>query len=75
MVSSHFWFDEFSTRIGSEVEDLWGGRLVQQAPSLSVEIPGSNEVRWLMSSQNDIEVDIEVDDDYSDNYDDDEYEN
>ena len=29
-------------RLGSEVQNLWGSPLVQEAPSVAVQIPGSN---------------------------------
>jgi len=46
----------FSSRLGEKVESLWGQRLVQKAPSICVKIPGSERVRWIMPSENDIRV-------------------
>ena len=52
---------DFSSRLGAQVQDLWGTPLVQQAPSLGVQIPGSEQVRWLMPSQNDVQVELQAD--------------
>ncbi|HIJ64614.1 MAG TPA: hypothetical protein HPP77_01580 [Candidatus Hydrogenedentes bacterium] len=43
-------------RLGAHVEKLWGIPLAQQAPSLTVEIPGSKRVRSIMPTKNDIRV-------------------
>jgi hypothetical protein len=51
----------FHSRLGSEVKTLWGAPLVQQAPSLSVQIPGTENVRWIMPSKNDITVGLLTD--------------
>ena len=48
-------------RLGSQVENLWGSPLVQESPSVSVQIPGSEQVRWLMPSRNDIKIGLETD--------------
>lgn len=53
--------EEFGGRLAGEVEALWGAPLVQPAPSLAVEIPGSNQVRWLIPKQNDIDVTLTSD--------------
>ncbi len=45
-------------RLGKSVEILWGKPLVQNAPSFSVRIPGSDQVRWITPSQNKINVEI-----------------
>jgi len=52
---------DFFNRLGSQVENLWGTPLVQEAPSLAVQIPGSEQVRWLMPSKNDIKVGLQTD--------------
>ncbi|MBI4558196.1 MAG: inner membrane CreD family protein [Candidatus Hydrogenedentes bacterium] len=52
---------EFSGRLGAEVEALWGTPLVQAAPSLAVEIPGSDRVRTLMPAKNDVAVELKTD--------------
>ncbi|MBM4143810.1 MAG: hypothetical protein FJ225_09510 [Lentisphaerae bacterium] len=52
---------EFSRRLGAQVERLWGTPLVQEAPALAVQIPGSEQVRWLMPSRNDIKVELRAD--------------
>lgn len=51
----------FFKRLGSQVEHLWGAPLVQEAPSLGVQIPGSDQMRWLMPSKNDIKVLLHTD--------------
>lgn len=53
--------DEYGGRLGSQVEGLWGTPLVQPAPTLAVEIPGSDQVRWLLPKQNDINVELTAD--------------
>ena len=52
---------EFGSRLGEEVQRLWGVPLVQQAPSLSVEIPGSERVRWIMPAENKVRVALQAD--------------
>ena len=52
--------DSFS-RLGSQVEGLWGTPLMQKAPAFSVQIPGSRQVRWIMPSRNVIAVEIQPD--------------
>ena len=52
---------EFGGRLGAEVGALWGAPLAQQAPSLAVEIPGTDQVRWVMPAKNDIEVELGAD--------------
>ena len=50
-----------SDRLGVQVENLWGTPLVQEAPSVAVQIPGTEQVRWLMPSKNDIKVELQTD--------------
>ncbi len=50
--------NEFSYRLGPQVEALWGTRLSQQAPSFSIKIPGTKRKRWVMPSANNIKIDI-----------------
>ena len=52
---------EFGGRLGAEVGALWGAPLTQQAPSLSVQIPGTDRVRWVMPAENHIEVELGAD--------------
>lgn len=52
---------DFSSRLGSQVENLWGKPLVQQAPSWDVAVPGTDKLRWLMPSANDIKVRLDTD--------------
>ncbi len=47
--------------LGPEVESLWGVPLVQLAPSFAVEIPGSDRVRWIMPTENAIDVTLAAD--------------
>ena len=42
-------------KISPQVESLWGRNLVQKAPSFSVQIPGTERVRWIMPSKNEIQ--------------------
>lgn len=53
--------NEFSGRLGSEVEALWGVPLVQKTPTFSVEIPGSDRVRRIMPSSNEVQVALAAD--------------
>ena len=48
-------------RLVSQVEGLWGVPLTQQAPTFSVEIPGSNRPRWIIPSKADIHVELDTD--------------
>ena len=50
-----------SEYLGEQVEALWGLPLVQQAPTFSVEVPGTETVRWLMPTANNITVRIDAD--------------
>ncbi len=59
-VTSFRSYDSFS-RLGSQVEALWGTSLIQKAPAFSVQIPGSNGVRWVMPSRHLIDVEIQPD--------------
>ena len=52
---------ELDSRLGAEVEQLWGIPLEQPAPSLAVEIPGTDRVRWMMPTKNDITVNLLAD--------------
>lgn len=50
--------NDYYNSLSAKVEALWGNRLLQKAPSLSVQIPGSNRVRWVMPTRNDIQVEL-----------------
>ncbi len=50
--------NDFSSRLGPQVEALWGTKLSQQAPSFSIRIPGTGRKRWLMPSDNNIKIEI-----------------
>ncbi len=52
---------QFADLMGREVRDLWGTPLVQRAPRVSVKVPGSESVRFLMPSANDLDVDVQLD--------------
>ena len=51
----------FSARLGSHVEALWGVPLRQDAPSVGVQIPGSEQMRWVMPAQNEVKVRLDTD--------------
>ncbi len=51
----------FLGRLASQVENLWGVSLTQQAPSLAIIIPGKDQVRWIMPSSNTIKACIQTD--------------
>jgi hypothetical protein len=53
--------DEYGGRLSGQVEALWGAPITQTAPTLAVEIPGSDKVRWLIPTQNEITVDLSAD--------------
>ena len=46
--------------LDNEVRALWGSKIVQLAPKISVSIPGTQQVRTLAPSRNEVEVDIEL---------------
>lgn len=48
-------------RLGAQVEQMWGIPLIQEAPSLSIAIPGTDRVRWIMPTKNEIEVALATD--------------
>lgn len=52
---------DYFKRLNSQVESLWGSPLAQQAPSLSVEVPGTEQLRYLMPAKSDIKVEIASD--------------
>jgi hypothetical protein len=52
---------ESEDHLGAAVQQLWGMPLAQQAPSFAVEIPGSDQVRWLMPAENSIDVTLGTD--------------
>ncbi len=52
---------QFRGRLGSQVETLWGSPLVQEAPSLFVKIPGTEQVRWIIPSQARIDIGLLLD--------------
>lgn len=50
-----------SNYLGEQVEALWGLPLTQQAPTFSVEVPGTQTVRWMMPTASNISVNINAD--------------
>ena len=48
-------------RLGDQVQELWGIPLTQKAPSFAAEIPGTDQLRWLMPEKNDIHVQLNTD--------------
>ncbi len=53
--------NEFGGRLGGQVQALWGAPIVQTAPTFAVEIPGSDRVRWLIPTDNEIRVKLAAD--------------
>ena len=51
---------ELGDRLGEQVESSWGVPLVQQAPSFTAQIPGTNRVRNLGAIKDDIRVAIDL---------------
>lgn len=51
----------FGQKLGDKVEGLYGSALVQRAPSFSIQIPGTDQVRWLMPLRNEITVALAAD--------------
>lgn len=47
--------------LGPQVKNLWGAPLVQQAPAFTVQIPGTDDVRRLIPSRNEIDVELKTD--------------
>lgn len=52
---------EFTSKLGTRVEELWGKPLAQEAPSWAVEVPGTKEERWLLPEKNEIKVRLDTD--------------
>lgn len=52
---------EATTGLVDDVQQLWGGALVQQEPRFSVEIPGTDQSRAIMPTKNSIKVDLQAD--------------
>jgi hypothetical protein len=52
---------QFQGQLGTEVQALWGKPLVQEAPTFSVEIPGSDQMRPVMPVRNEAKVDLRTD--------------
>src|SRR5512135_2952742 len=50
-----------SNRLGASVEKLWGSPLIQTAPSLTVDIPGSDRARSLIPSETRVKVALDTD--------------
>ncbi len=50
-----------NTRLGGQVKSLWGTRLVQLAPRLSVKVPGREDVQYIMPSENTVRVRLRLD--------------
>jgi hypothetical protein len=48
--------ETFFQSLGTQVGDLWGRPLIQKAPSLAVQVPGSDQVRWIMPVRNDLQI-------------------
>jgi len=48
--------EQFSALLGGDVVELWGGPVIQDAPELSVEIPGTGRVRKIRPAFNQIDV-------------------
>ena len=53
--------DLLKSRLGTQGNSLWGTPLAQQAPSFTVEIPGTDHVRHLMPASNEIDVKVNLD--------------
>jgi len=52
---------EYRGRLDGAVEQLWGVPLVQSAPSLSVDVPGSKHVRSIAPASNTVTVELGLD--------------
>lgn len=50
-----------SRTLGASVENMWGTPLRQQSPTFSVDVPGSEEKRWVMPESNQMEVSLHTD--------------
>ncbi len=59
--STLFRADGFSERLGRDVESLWGGPIVQEAPEFSVEVPGTKRSRKVRPVANQVEVQLALD--------------
>jgi hypothetical protein len=52
---------ELGLRMEPEVQELWGAPLVQESPSLTLRVPGTDRVRALLPSRNDVDVRLRLD--------------
>jgi hypothetical protein len=50
-----------SRALGASVEHLWGTPLHQESPTFSVDVPGTEEQRWVMPEANQVEVSLRTD--------------
>jgi hypothetical protein len=48
-------------RLNGQVQALYGTTLVQRAPRFGIQIPGTDQFRWLMPAANDIKVELQSD--------------
>lgn len=48
-------------KLGGQVERLWGVPLVQTAPAFSIQVPGSEQVRWMLPAASEIELGLDTD--------------
>lgn len=53
--------ENMNRHLSPQVASLWGIPLLQQAPSFSVKVPGTDQVRYIMPEKNKIHVDIQPD--------------
>lgn len=60
-MTTHVRSTDSTSSLGSRVEQLWGGPLVQTAPSVAVVDGDAVKTQWLMPSSNEVHVDLESD--------------
>ena len=58
--ASNFRSEATAYSLGRAISQLWGERIVQQAPRLSVKIPGQQAPRALVAAKNQIRVNLEL---------------
>ncbi|MCP4391186.1 MAG: hypothetical protein GY802_23035, partial [Gammaproteobacteria bacterium] len=49
-----------SSQLSASVQSLWGAPIVQQAPKLTVKVPGTDRIRNISPSRNQVDVSIEL---------------
>lgn len=58
--TTHIRSESLSGRLHHSVQKLWGARIVQNAPTFKVSVPGTSRMRSVIPVMNDIQVDLDL---------------